>query len=158
MGAFQPQCKKKKKQCKYNLDSHKGRQRPLDHKASVVVVVEIICTIHLDEHLERELFPISLSIAMPNGSLRKPSVKFDLSKMLQENDYERQSTISKVAFYRLFLYSFICKSEACTIVDTIVLNYSLWPMPLLQRHLESCVASSICMLPPRFLINIPESM
>ena len=32
-------------------------------------------------------------------------------------------------------------------------DYSLWPMPLLQRHLESCVASSIRMLPPTFLIN-----
>ena len=44
-------------------------------RQTVVVVVEIICTIHLDEHLEREVFPISLSIAMPNGSLRKPSAK-----------------------------------------------------------------------------------
>ena len=95
-----------------------------------MVVVEIICTIHLDEHLERGVFPISLSIAMPNASLRKPSAKFDLSKILQENDCESQSIISKVAFYPLFLHSFICKSEACTIIDTIALNYSLWPMPL----------------------------
>ena len=32
--------------------------------------------IHLDEHLEKELFPISLSIATPNGSLRKPSARY----------------------------------------------------------------------------------
>jgi len=42
--------------------------------------------IDLDEHLERELSPISLSIAAPKGRLRKPSVKFDLGKILQEND------------------------------------------------------------------------
>lgn len=36
--------------------------------------------------------------------------------------------------------------------------FNLWPMPLLQRHLESCVARSVRMLPPTFLINAPESM
>lgn len=110
------------------LASHKGRQRPLDHKACCGS--RGICAIHLDEHLERELFIILLSIAMFNGSLRKPSVKFHLSKILQENE-PVYYCISKVAFYPLFLHSFIFKSEACTIIDAILPNYSLWPMPLL---------------------------
>ena len=137
------------------LDSHKGRQRPLDHKACCGS--RRIWAIHLDEHLERELFPISLSIATPNGSLRTPLAKFDLRNILQDNDCQRQSTISNVALYALFSHCFICKTEACTIIDALAPNYSLWPMPLLQRHLESCVASSIQMLPPTFLINAPES-
>ena len=115
------------------LDSHKGRHRPLDHKA--LCGSRRICTIHLDQHLERELFPISLSIATPNGSLRKPSAKFDLSKILQENDCQSQSTISKVAFYPLFLHSFICMSEVCPMIDAIAPNYSIWPMPLLQKDI-----------------------
>ena len=79
-----------------------------------------ICAIDLDEHLERELSPISLSIAIPNGSLRKPSAKFDLSKIfLQENDCQSQPPICKVARYPLLLQSFICKNEACTIIDVM---------------------------------------
>ena len=45
---------------------------------------------NVDEHLERELSTISLSFATPNGILRKPSEKFDLSKELQENDCQSQ--------------------------------------------------------------------
>ena len=70
--------------------------------------------------MERELSPISLSIAIPNGSLRKPSAKFDLSKIfLQENDCQSQPPICKVARYPLLLQSFICKNEACTIIDVM---------------------------------------
>ena len=61
------------------LDSDKGRQRPLDHKACCGS--RRIWAIHLDEHLERELFPISLSFATPNDSVRRLSAKFDLSNI-----------------------------------------------------------------------------
>ena len=115
------------------LDSHKGRQRPLDHKAPCGS--RRICAMHLDQCLVIELFRISLLIATPNGSLRKPSAKFDLSKILQEYDCQGQSTISKVAFYPLFLHSFICNSEVCPIIDAIAPNYSVWPLPLQRKHI-----------------------
>ena len=98
------------------LDSHKCRQRPLVLKTCCGS--RRICETHLGKHLEREIFPFSLSNATPNGSLRKRSAKFDLSKILQEDDCHCQSTISKVVFNHLFLHSFICKSEACTISKT----------------------------------------
>ena len=70
------------------LDSDKGRQGPPDHKACCGS--RRLCAIHLDEHLEGELSPIALSIATPNGRLAKPSAKFDVSKILQENNTIRR--------------------------------------------------------------------
>ena len=86
------------------LDSNKSRQGPLDHKACCSC--RRICAIFLDNHLERELFPMSLSIATPNGRLRKPLAKFDLSKMLQEDKCQSQSTISKVAFTPILAFQY----------------------------------------------------
>ena len=45
----------------------------------------------------RELSPISLSIAMPNASLKGTSAKFDLSKILQGNTrYNAHSRVELV--------------------------------------------------------------
>ena len=51
----------------------------------VVVALESGCDIDVDTLLQRELSPIPLSLATPDGNIRSASSKADLSNILQEN-------------------------------------------------------------------------
>ena len=77
----------------------------------VVVALESGRDIDVDELLQRELSPVPLSIATPNGSLREASGKSDLGKILQENVSQSQPPISN--------------RETCTIIDGMAAIQSL---------------------------------
>ena len=76
-----------------------------------MVALESGRDIDVEELLQRELSPVPLSIAMPNGSLREASGKSDLSKILQENVCQSQAPISQ--------------NETCTITDGMAAIQSL---------------------------------
>ena len=59
----------------------------------VVVALESGRNVDEDELLQRELSPVPLSIATPNGSLREALGKADLSKILQDNVCQSQPPI-----------------------------------------------------------------
>lgn len=109
----------------------------------VVVALESGRNVDVDELLQRELSPVPLSIATPKGSLREASGKSDLSKRYYNRMFLRANALS--ARVRHVLLSMGWRL------------FNLWPMPLVQRRLESGVTSSVRMLPPTSLKTVLES-
>ena len=77
----------------------------------VVVVLESGRDIDVDTLLQRELSPIPLSLATPDGNIRSASSKADLSNILQENVAQTHTPSSQ--------------DKTCTIIDEMAAVQSL---------------------------------